>query len=116
MATVWEAAKNALTGLGLPMAANTYLAEGTDGVLPDTFLVYQAISEPSLQSANDAETLKWRRMQVTYFSRAGLAGMPGIAAAMAAGGFRRMDGRELPYSRETRHFGYAMDFSYLEEV
>jgi len=113
--TIWERIKTAISGLGLATAANTMIV-ASGASLPEAYLVYQLISAPALQSADDVEKLSWQRVQVSYFSRAGLAGMPDVTAAMLAAGFRRMESRELPYSRETRHYGLAMDFGYVEMV
>lgn len=114
MMDIWSATSTALTGLGLPMAANQYLiATGAD--YPDAFLVYTLISDPPAQHAENVETLRRYRMQVSYFSRSGLSGMPGIEGAMIAAGFTRLPGRELPYNPETRHFGMALEFYFLDE-
>lgn len=114
MMDIWSAAKTALTGLALPMAANQYLvATGAD--LPDAFLVYQLVTDPPAQAADDTETLRSYTMQVTYYSRTGLAGMPDIEGAMIAAHWTRSAGRELPYNSDTRHYGYAFDFNLLAE-
>lgn len=97
------------------MAANTYYApSGTD--LPDQYIVYQMITNPPEQHADDVESLTTYRMQVSLYSRSG----PGttqasIEAAMLAAGFTRGPARELPYNEKTRHYGLAMDFFFLEE-
>jgi hypothetical protein len=114
MTDIWSATKTALTGLNLPMAANQYLV-ATGSVLPDAFLVYQVISDPAAQHADNAETLRQYRIQVTYCSRTGLPAIPAIEGAMKTAGFTRLPGRELPYNQDTRHFGFALDFSYLDE-
>jgi hypothetical protein len=97
------------------MAANTFLA-ATGNELPDTFLVYQMISNPAIQQADDDETLRGYRVQVSYYSRTGLAGVPDIDGAMKTAGFTRLPGRELPYNEKTRHFGLALDYHFLEEI
>lgn len=112
--SIWERTKAALAGLGLPLAANTYIAVGSD--LPDAYLVYQMISNPPRQHADNLEALRSYRMQISYYSRTGLTTVPAsVEAAMLAAGFTRLEGRELPYSRETGHFGIAMDFNFLED-
>ena len=114
MTTIWERMKTALTALAVPMAANTYiLASGQE--LPDSYLVYFMISDPPTQHADNVEKLKTYRVQVSYYSRSGLLSMPDIVGAMTGAGFTRLPGRELPYNPDTRHFGMAMDFNFLEE-
>lgn len=115
MASVWETTYNALSGLGYELAANVML-DPTAGSLPDTYLVYQVISSPPLLHADEVEKLRWYRMQVTLYSRTGLATVPGlVAAAMVAAGFSKSVFRELPYNQETRHYGYEMEYIWLED-
>lgn len=114
MMDIWSATRTALTGLELPMAANQYMA-ATGAEIPDTFLVYQLVTSPAQQHADDAETLRSYLMRVTYYSRDGLSTCPDIKNAMVAAGFSRGEFRELPYFQETRHFGLSFDFNYLDE-
>lgn len=111
--TIWERVKAALTSLSIPMAANQYLV-ASGASLPDTFMVYQLISNPPVQFADNAETLQEYRMQVTCFCRNGLTDLPDITGAMVAAGFIRAGGVELPLDQESGHFGLALDFIYQE--
>lgn len=112
--TIWERVKTALTALALPLAANVYIPD-SGHELPDSYLVYFMVSDPPAQHADNVEKLRTYRMQVSYYSRSGLLTMPDIVGAMTGAGFTRLPGRELPYNPDTRHFGIALDFSYLEE-
>lgn len=115
MASVWEETYSALSGLGYALAANVMLSD-TAGSLPDEYLVYQVISSPPVLHADHTERIRWYRMQVTAYSRNGLATMPVLVqAAMVAAGFTKSVFRELPYNQETRHFGYAMEFIWMED-
>jgi hypothetical protein len=114
MTTIWERTKTALTGLNIAMAADAYLA-ATGAALPDEFLVYSLVSDAEALPSDDDEDLRLLRMQISYFNRTGLAGMPDIKGAMKAAGFSRGPVRDLPYNQNTRHFGAALDFLYLEE-
>lgn len=115
MPTIWARTETALTGLSVPMAANRYLVASTNQ-LPDLFMVYQLISSPPELSADNVEKYRTYRMQVTVWNRSGLNALPDVAAAMVAAGFCRGPIRELPYEESTRHFGLAMEFTYLEEA
>jgi hypothetical protein len=53
-------------------------------------------------------------VQVTAWSRAGLASLPNVDAAMLAAGFFKRDQRQVPQDRETGHYGLATDYVYLE--
>ncbi len=112
--TIWARVKAALTGLGVPMAANAFVAaEGAER--PDVYLVYFLIVSPPLQHADNKETLREYAVQVSIYSRSGLASLPDVEGAMLAAGFMFETQRELPYNPETRHFGLAMDFNFVEE-
>lgn len=114
MSDIWDITQDALTSLGLPMAASVYQsASGVD--LPNVFMVYFLVSAPPTQHADNAETLRDFRMQVSYYSRTGLEGHPDIDAAMVTAGFRRGPQRELPYNQLTRHYGLALEYLYLNE-
>ncbi len=112
--TIWERIKDALTPLYEPMAANQYLVESYAD-LPDRFLVYQMVSDPPRQHADNLEVSRLYRVQVTIYDRHGLANLPDIEGAMLSAGFTRAGSLELPYNRQTRHYGLAADFFFLDE-
>lgn len=111
--TIWERTKNALSVLGLPMAASALIV-ATEAERPDEYLIYFEVSSPPEQFADNQEKQRSHTMQVSYYNRAGLTAMPDLRGAMAAAGFMPGAARELPYNPDTRHFGYAMDFVYVE--
>jgi len=111
--SIWERVKAALTGLSVPMVANAYI-DASGAELPDLYLVYFLVSSPPEQHADDAETLRSYRMQISIYQRAGLVGLPDVDGAMVAAGFTRGPQREIPYNQLTRHFGLALEYVYLE--
>ncbi len=112
--TIWERVKTALTSLSVPIAANVYIpASGSDW--PATYLVYLLVVGDPLQHADDDETLREYTVQVSIYSRNGLASLPDVEGAMKAAGFTYVTERELPYEEDTRYFGLAIDFNYVEE-
>ena len=115
MTTIWERVNTALTPLGIPMAASTYIVESGDE-LPDTYMVYFVFSIDPEQHADDEETERTEAVQVSIYSRAGLIALPDVIGAMVTGGFTFIGGRELEYDLETRHFGLAFDFEYQENI
>jgi len=114
MTTIWERTYNALTGLGVPLAANRYLVQ-TGSQLPDRFIVYQLISSPPELQADNIEKYRSFRMQVTIWDRTGLVNLPDISESMVAAGFGAGPFRELPYVESSRHYGLAYDFFYLQD-
>lgn len=114
MTTIFERTATALSGLGVDCANGFYItATGVD--LPDTFIVFVLVSSPPVQHADDGETLRSNRVQVSIYSRAGLVGLPDVELAMKAAGFEAGAKYQLPYNSQTRHFGLGQDFMYLEE-
>jgi hypothetical protein len=113
MTTIWERTATAITTITQPKAANFYQA-ATGADLPDIFLVYFLVDSLPEQHADDGEKLRSWRMQLTWYSRAGLAGLPDIDTLMLAAGFTRGPQRELPYNQLTRHFGLALEYVYLD--
>jgi len=114
MSTIFEIAATALATLSVPYANQVYIpATGSD--LPDLYLVYSLISAPPAQHADDVERLRANRVQVSVYSRTGLVSLPDVDGAMVAAGFARAAKYQIPYSRETKHFGLALDYVYLEE-
>jgi hypothetical protein len=105
----------ALATLHLPLAATVYIP-ATGSTYPDSYLVYSVPSAAPEQAADDGETLRSVRVQVNWWSRAGLATPPAIEAAMLAAGFTSGPWRELPYSQDTGHYGLSWDFFKLEET
>jgi hypothetical protein len=114
--TIWERTQDALEALvpAVPIAANQYMA-ATAAALPDLYLVYQLVTAPPAQHADNVETLRSYTMQVTAWSRTGLAELPDVAGAMVAAGFSRGPVREQPYQPESRHYGLVMEFHFLNE-
>lgn len=117
MTTIFERTATVLSGLSpaIPYALGQYLtASGAD--LPDTFIVYTLVDGSPAQVADDAETHRSYRVQVSIYSRSGLVSLPAVDTAMLAAGFTRGPERQLPYDQESRHFGLAKDYFYLEST
>lgn len=113
--TIWERIQAALTPLATPMAASRYLTATPDN-LPDLYLVYFLITGVPSQHMDDRETLRSKHVQVSVFSRSGLAELPDVTGAMTAAGFAAGPDTELPFNQQTRHFGLALEFFFLEEM
>jgi hypothetical protein len=114
MTTIFEHVETALNTLApaIPHALSVYkTANGAD--LPDTFIAYTLVTGDAAQHADDAETLRVFRVQVSIYARAGLVSLPDVDAAMLAEGFTKGPERQLPYDQETRHFGLAKDYYLL---
>lgn len=116
MTTIYERVATALESLDpdVPYALDVYLTQ-SGGDLPDTFLTYSLITGEPEAHADNVETHRSYLIQVSIFSRAGLVSLPDVNTAMTAAGFMKSSERQLPYDPETRHFGLAKDYIYLEK-
>lgn len=115
MTTIFERTATALASITpvIPFALGQYLtANGAS--LPDIFMVYQEITGDPAQHADDAEIARTYRIQVSIYARGGLVSLPPVDAAMINQGFTKGPERQLPYDKETRHFGLAKDYFYLD--
>lgn len=83
------------------------------GSLPDTYIVYTLITGVGEEFADNDETARTYRVQVSIMSRAGLASLPDVDSVMRAAGFTRGPERELPKDSTTSHYGLAKDYFYL---
>ncbi len=114
MTTTYELVEQVLNGLGLPFGMDEYIPDDPTG-LPDTYLVYSIYLDDHIQHADNKDTLRTAYVQVLYFSRQGLATMPDIDAAFEAAGFINGRHTKLTYAPDSKHFGLALEYSYLEE-
>lgn len=112
--SIWEQVAAGLAPLGVPLAANVYQV-ATGAQLPDLYIVYQLISDTGALYGNDLDLLRTERVQVTIWSRDGLANLPDVSGALRSAGFTRGPGRELPRSQDTGHYGLALDFYHLTD-
>jgi hypothetical protein len=112
--SIFEATETALATLtpSVPAALDKFIM-ATDAALPDVFIEYFLVSGVGLQHADDAETARRQRMQISIWSRLGLANLPDIDTAMIGQGFTPGDERQLESDPDTGHFGWSKDFFYL---
>lgn len=115
MTTVWERVEDALDTIlpAVPYAAGVYIS-ATPEALPDLYIVYFLVVSTPVLHADNAEQLRIPTVQVTVYSRSGLAGLPDVDTAMTSAGFSRGPVRELPYNLLTRHYGLAFEYHTLE--
>lgn len=113
--SIWERVQVALAGLGVPVVADEYIA-ASGAVLPDLYLRHFLVSDPPQQYADNAEKSRAYTVQVSVFSRAGLAALPDVTGAMLTAGFRHGNDTQLPFDPSTRHYGLAMEYHFLDEV
>ena len=111
--SIYDLVDGALAGLGVPYAAGQFLTESPSAPLPDLFLVSTVVSDVSEQTADDEEQLRFYRVQIAVFCRNGLAGLPDVDTAMKVAGFKKSSGREIPFDRDTGHYGLAQDYTIL---
>jgi len=114
MTTIFERVETALnTLLPIPNAMDRMLTASGD--LPDKYLTYSLIDSPSELHADDHEIGRSYQVQVTIYSRDGLASLPNVDGAMTAAGFTKGNWRQLPRDAQSGHYGLAKDYNYYEE-
>ena len=107
MTDIFETTKAALDTLSVPYGMGTYLC---DGDLPVQYMTYTLVDGVPTQHADDAETHRTYRVQVSLFDRNGLADLPDVDAAMLAAGFTKGPERQLPRDPESGHYCLAKDY------
>lgn len=117
MTTIFERVVTALGNLSpaIPFSLGAYKTVG-GADLPDTYIAYFLIEGDGIQHANNVETLREYTIQVSIFSRAGLISLPDVDAVMIAAGFIKGPERQLTTDEQTRHFGIATDYFYIEDL
>ena len=91
--------------------------ESLRGDLPDNYIVYFLVSDPTASSADGNERLHSPRIQVSLFYRnkETLLTIPDrIINKLTQKGFRRSSTGRIPYQQNTGHYGWRSDFYYLE--
>ena len=108
---IFERVNNALASLNpaIPFAMDVYLSTE----LPDTFIVYSLISGVGAQHADNAETVRSYRVQVSIMDRDGLADLPDVDSVMTTAGFQLGPERALPKDDDTSHYGLAKDYIFV---
>lgn len=111
--TIYEQVATALTGLGVTCVSGMYTQASPTAPLPDTFVVYTLVSGIGSQHAEDVETLRAYRVQLSIYSRLGLQSLPDVDTKMVAAGFAKGPEREMPFDQNTRHYGLVKEFVIL---
>ena len=87
------------------------------GSLPDTYIVYFLVSEPSAASADNKERLSVPNVQFSLFYKdiSVMKNIPDkiIKAAIAAG-FTRSNSGRIPRKNDSGHLGWRSDFILYE--
>lgn len=112
MTDIFTRTQTALDTLA-PIPSGRDVQLDASGNLPDTYLVYSLITGQAAQHADNIETERFYRVQVSIYSRLDSTLAPDVDGAMKAAGFSPSDERELPYSHESRHHGWAKDYTIL---
>lgn len=94
-----------------------YWDERERGKLPDTYIVYFLVSEPSALSVEGREKSSIPKVQFSLFFRdkSIVKSIPEkIIAAVTAVGFCRSNTGRIPRKNDTGHYGWRSDFVFYE--
>jgi len=87
------------------------------GELPDAYIVYFLVSEPSALSFDGKEKSSIPRIQVSFYYRKKSSlptMMDTIKDYFLSNGFVRAGSGRIPYQKDTGHYGWRYDFNYYE--
>lgn len=115
MSNIYERVYAALSPLGYPVKEQGTF--GKDASLPDTFVTYQLIDLSPRGYADNAATVVSCRVQVALYSRKPSVKQAAprlIKSVMKPAGFKRVSGRDLPFSQSTGHYGYTEDYRFFD--
>jgi len=112
---IFARVRSALLPLGLPAYPDKVIVNSGQ-TIPDEFLVYFMVANVGEQFADGSELLRQRTVQVTVYKRNGLTTLPNVKGAMITAGFQPGPERQIPLNDETGHYGWSMDFNYLEDA
>lgn len=112
--SIYKRISDALATLELP-----YQEQGTmnKDTLPATFITYQLLTEDGVSYADNLPTANSTLVQLALYSTDPAIKQTAkatLTGAMRPAGFTRAGGRDLPFDKETGHYGYACDFRYYE--
>ena len=108
--TVYEAVSDALATLSVPYGYDGYQT-ATGAQLPDLFLVWFLVDAPPAAHADNAEILRFERVQISIYQRGSLTNLPDVEGAMAAAGWMYSNTIHIPFNPATKHFGLALEFT-----
>lgn len=114
MINVYEIIYSTLIALGYPVREQGSYGEGEE--LPETFITYQVIYISNRSHADNQPTCGITRVQVNLYSRDPTIKQGAdraIKAAMLPAGFLYVDGRDLPLSADTGHYGFTCDYRFF---
>lgn len=106
---------NTLLSIGYPVREQgTY---GQNEKLPETHITYFVLNQANESHADNLPTSRTSRVQVSLYSKKPALVQQAdsvLRAALLAGGFLRAGGRNLPFDKETGHYGYVSTYNYFE--
>ena len=115
MSNIYKKIYDTLITLGYPVREQgTY---GEDEVLPETMITYQLIDEPDSAHYENIPVGKIARFQVAFYSKDPTKKQSAdsvLRSVLLPLGFLRVSGRDLPFNKETNHYGYTSDYRYFE--
>jgi len=100
-----------LTDLGISYDYRTYSGESIQ--LPERYIVYFLVDDNGKTYADGKETSHSPRIQISFYfkDKADCLTIPDqITTAFIAANFMRVGSSDLPYSNETEHYGWRVDF------
>ena len=115
MSNIYKKIYDTLVHLGYPVREQgTY---GDDEVLPETMITYQLVDDPDSSHYENIPTSKIPRFQVVLYTKNPAIKQSAdktLRSVLLPAGFMRASGRDLPFNKDTGHYGYVSDYRYFE--
>ena len=116
LANIYKLVCDTLEPLGYPIREQGTYASNEK--LPETHITYQLIDAPPGSHADNLPINTIPRIQLAFYSK-----KPAIKQAadgllksvMLPAGFMRASGRDLPFDKETGHYGFTSDYIIYQE-
>ena len=115
LANIYEHIYNTLAPLGYPVKEQG--SYGPGAALPETFITYQVIDAPNNTHYDNLPASTTSRIQLAIYSARPDIKQSGdslLKSVMLPAGFLRVSGRDLPFDREVKKYGYTSDYKFYE--
>lgn len=115
MSNIYSIIYDTLSTLGYPIKEQGSYSK--DDILPETFITYQVIDSPNNSFADNKPTSITTRVQLAFYSLKPVLKQSAnetFKSVMIPAGFLRASGRDLPFNKDTGHYGYTSDYNFYE--
>lgn len=92
---------------------------GENEPLPETFITYMLITSDETAYSSNQNSLREYRVQIALYAQnqSTIEGAEDLLKQLKSKDYYFITGRQLPFLKDTQHYGYAADFrKYIKET